>query len=525
MNITGLGNGSGKVFDVAIVGGGINGCGIARDAAGQGRAVFLCEQDDLASATSSASTKLIHGGLRYLEHHEFRLVREALQEREVLWRLAPHIIWPLRFVLPHHEGLRPAWLLRLGLFIYDHLGGRSLLPGTRTLRLGRDVVGQPLKAPYRYGFEYSDCWVEDSRLVVLNAMDAAARGAVIRTRTRCVAASRDNGLWTVTVEDRWTGQRERIRARTLVNAAGPWVARFIAEAVHAQPPAQVRLVQGSHIVVRKLFDHDRCYIFQNADGRIVFAIPFERDFTLIGTTDRDYKGDPAAPTASAEEIAYLCAAVSGYFNQRIVPAEIVWSYSGVRPLYDDGATDAQSVTRDYVLALNAPDGLPALLNVFGGKITTYRRLAEAAMTKLAPHLPGNASAESWTGGASLPGGDFPVTGFSALVERLLVEHPYLSPEHARRLARAYGTRAAVVLHGCRTIGDLGQRFGADLTEREVLYLMDHEWAAVAADIVWRRSKLGLRLTREEIASLDTWMASRRQSAAGRRQPVAAGAAP
>jgi glycerol-3-phosphate dehydrogenase len=520
MNITGLGNG--KVFDIAIVGGGINGCGIARDAAGQGRSVFLCEQDDLACSTSSSSTKLIHGGLRYLEHHEFRLVREALQEREVLWRMAPHIIWPLRFVLPHHEGLRPAWLLRLGLFIYDHLGGRSLLPGTRTLRLRRDVAGQPLKAPYGLGFEYSDCWVEDARLVVLNAMDAAARGAVIRTRTRCVAASRDNGLWTVTVEDRWTGQRERIRARTLVNAAGPWVARFIAEAVHSQPPAKVRLVQGSHIVVRKLFDHDRCYIFQNSDGRIVFAIPFERDFTLIGTTDRDYNGDPAAPAASAEEIAYLCSAVSGYFNQRIEPADIVWSYSGVRPLYDDGATDAQAVTRDYVLSLDAPDGLPALLNVFGGKITTYRRLAEAAMEKLTPLLPGNAPAESWTGDAPLPGGDFPVTGFAALVDSLLASHPYLAPELARRLTRAYGTRAGVVLHGCCGADDLGRRFGADLTEREVAYLMDHEWAATATDIVWRRSKLGLRLTRDEIAALDAWMASRRQSDTGRRTPMTAG---
>lgn len=522
MNITGLGTGSGKIYDVAIIGGGINGCGIARDAAGQGRTVFLCEQDDLASATSSSSTKLIHGGLRYLEHHEFRLVREALQEREVLWRMAPHIIRPLRFVLPHHEGLRPAWLLRLGLFIYDHLGGRSLLPGTRTLRLRRDEVGQPLKSTYRYGFEYSDCWVEDARLVVLNAMDAAARGAVIRTRTRCVAASRDNGLWTVTVEDRWTGQRERIRARSLVNAAGPWVARFIAEAVHAQPPAKVRLVQGSHIVVRKLFDHERCYIFQNADGRIVFAIPFERDFTLIGTTDRDYTGDPGAPTATAEEIAYLCSAVSGYFNQRIEPAEVVWSYSGVRPLYDDGASDAQAVTRDYVLALDAPDGLAPLLNVFGGKITTYRRLAEAALAKLMPLLPGNATAESWTAGTALPGGDFPVTGFDAAVAALIAAHTYLAPEHAKRLVRAYGTRAGVVLHGCRSAADLGQRFGADLTEREVGYLIDHEWAATAHDIVWRRSKLGLRLTRDEIASLDAWMAARRQGGTGRRTPQAAG---
>ena len=503
---------AGTVFDLAIIGGGINGCGIARDAAGQGRSVFLCEQDDLASATSSASTKLIHGGLRYLEHYEFRLVREALQEREVLWRMAPHIIRPLRFVLPHHEGLRPAWLLRLGLFLYDHLGGRSLLPGTRSVWLRQDPAGVPLKASYRLGFEYSDCWVEDARLVVLNAMDAAARGAVIRTRTRCLSAVRENGLWSVTLEDRWTGQRSHIRARTLVNAAGPWVARFISEAVQAPTPARVRLVQGSHIVVRKLFDHERCYIFQNADGRIVFAIPFERDFTLVGTTDRDYAGDPAAPAVSSEEVSYLCAAVSGYFNQRIMPADIVWSYSGVRPLYDDGASDAQAVTRDYVLNLDAPEGQPVLLNVFGGKITTYRRLAEAAMARLAPHLPGNAANDRWTEDAALPGGDFPVTGFDTLAAALGAEHPYLTPEHVRRLARAYGTRAGQLLEGSRKATDLGKRFGADLTEREVVYLMDREWAVTAADVVWRRSKLGLRLTREEAASLDTWMAARRAAA-------------
>jgi glycerol-3-phosphate dehydrogenase len=512
---------AGSVFDLAIIGGGINGCGIARDAAGQGRSVFLCEQDDLASATSSASTKLIHGGLRYLEHYEFRLVREALQEREVLWRLAPHIIRPLRFVLPHHDGLRPAWLLRLGLFLYDHLGGRSLLPGTRTVRLRSDPAGVPLKPSYRFGFEYSDCWVEDARLVVLNAMDAGARGAVIRTRTRCRSASREDGLWSVSLEDRWSGQRSHIRARTLVNAAGPWVASFLNEAVQAPAPARIRLVQGSHIVVRRLFDHERCYIFQNADGRIVFAIPFERDFTLVGTTDRDYAGDPGAPAASGEEISYLCAAVSSYFNRRILPADIVWNYSGVRPLYDDGSSAAQTVTRDYVLALDAPEGQPALLSVFGGKITTYRRLAEAAMARLAPHLPGRAANASWTGGEALPGGDFPVNGFDTLAAALGAEHPYLPPEHVRRLARAYGTRAGRLLEGCRKAADLGRRFGADLSEREVAYLMDHEWAAAAADVVWRRSKLGLRLTRDEIASLDSWMGARRQAAA--EPPRAAGA--
>ncbi len=497
------------VFDIAIIGGGINGCGIAREAAGRGRSVFLCEQDDLASATSSASTKLIHGGLRYLEHYEFRLVREALQERETLWAMAPHIIWPLRFVLPHHSGLRPAWLLRLGLFLYDHIGGRQRLPGTRTLDLSRDAAGEPLKGLYSRAFEYSDCWVEDARLVVLNAMDAAARGAVIRTRTRCTGAVREGDGWTVNLEDTLSGRRERIKARTLINAAGPWVAQMAGTLLGGKTLAAVRLVQGSHIVVRKLFDHDRCYIFQNEDGRIVFAIPYERDFTLIGTTDRDYHGDPGGPKASEEEIAYLCNAATHYFSRRVTSADIVWTYSGVRPLYDDGTEEAQAVTRDYVLALDAAEGEPALLNVYGGKITTFRRLAEAAVEKIAPYLPGATPKAGWTRGATLPGGDFPVDGFARLAKAIATEHPYLSPEHARRLARAYGTRASLVLNGGRTIADLGRRFGADLTEREVVYLMDSEWAVTAADIVWRRSKLGLRMTRDEIAGLEDWMAARR----------------
>jgi len=510
------------VFDIAIIGGGINGCGIAREAAGRGRSVFLCEQDDLASATSSASTKLIHGGLRYLEHYEFRLVREALQEREVLWAAAPHIIWPLRFVLPHHSGLRPAWLLRLGLFLYDHIGGRKRLPGTRTLNLARDAAGGPLKGMYSRAFEYSDCWVEDARLVVLNAMDAAAYGAVIRTRTRCLGAVREGGIWTVTVEDVASGARERLKARTLVNAAGPWVARMASTLLGGKSLAAVRLVQGSHIVVRKLFDHDRCYIFQNEDGRIVFAIPYERDFTLIGTTDRDYQGEPAGPKASDEEIAYLCNAATHYFSRRVTPADIVWTYSGVRPLYDDGTTEAQAVTRDYVLALDAPENVPALLNVYGGKITTFRRLAEAALEKIAPYLPGATPKAGWTASASLPGGDFPVDGFAALVRSIVAEHPYLSPEHARRLARAYGTRANLVLRGCKTIADLGRRFGADLTEREVVYLMNHEWAVTAADIVWRRSKLGLRMTPDEVAALEAWMIERRQPNTARPRAAARG---
>ncbi len=494
------------VYDLAIIGGGINGCGIARDAVGRGYKVFLCEQDDLASATSSASTKLIHGGLRYLEYYEFRLVREALMEREALWAVAPHIIRPLRFVLPHHTGLRPAWMLRLGLFLYDHLGGRRLLPPTRSVDLARDPAGKPLKPGFARGFEYSDCWVEDARLVVLNAMDAAARGAVIRTRTRCISAERQGALWAVTVEDVATGARETIEARALINAGGPWVAQVLTGTIRANAPAGIRLVQGSHIVVPKLFDHDRCYIFQNADGRIIFAIPYERDFTLIGTTDRDFKGQPGKVEASQEEIAYLCSAASEYFTVPVTPQQVVWTYSGVRPLYDDGSSDAKAVTRDYVLSLDAPQGQAALLSVFGGKITTFRRLAESALEKIGPHLPAaRGEAAGWTRTAPLPGGDFPTTALAALADDIAKRHPYLARAHAERLARTYGTRTHVLLDGARSAADLGQMFGADLSEREVRYLMDHEWARTAEDVVWRRSKLGLRLTPAERFELDRWM--------------------
>ena len=508
---------SAPAYDLAIIGGGINGCGIAREAAGCGLSVFLCEQADLAAATSSASTKLIHGGLRYLEHYEFRLVREALREREVLWRMAPHIAWPLRFVLPHHAGLRPAWLLRLGLFIYDHLGGRTILPGTRTLDLRSDAAGAPLKPGYAKAFEYSDCWVDDARLVVLNAMDAAARGALVRTRTRCVGAERAGDAWRVTLEDVDDGARTQITAHALINAAGPWVADVLGATVRANAPAKVRLVQGSHIVVRRIFEHDRCYIFQNADGRIIFAIPYERDFTLIGTTDRDYRGDPAAVAASGEEIAYLCAAASEYFARPIAPADVVWTYSGVRPLYDDGTPDAKAVTRDYVLALDAPAGAPALLNIFGGKITTYRRLAVHALEKLAPHLPARGRAQpGWSAGTALPGGDFAVDGVDALVASLISSHSWLDRVRAARLVRMYGTRARVVVDGARSAADLGRDFGAGLSEREVRYLMAQEWARRANDVVWRRSKLGLRMSAEQIAELDRWMVE--QSTAPRGNP-------
>ncbi len=485
------------MYDLAVIGGGINGTGIARDAAGRGWKVALVEQGDLGGATSASSTKLVHGGLRYLEHHEFRLVREALQEREVLWGIAPHIIWPLRFVLPHHPGLRPAWLLRLGLFLYDHIGGRKLLPPTKVRTLDDGI----LKPEFRRGFEYSDCWVEDSRLVVLNARDAQDRGATIRPRTECVAATREDGAWTLTLRDA-AGART-MRARAVVNAAGPWVARVLGQVMRANTQAKVRMVQGSHIVVPRLYDHDRCYIFQNADNRIFFAIPYERDFTLIGTTDQDYQGDPAQVHASPGEIAYLCEGASTYFRVPVTPDQVVWTYSGVRPLYDDGATAAQEATRDYVLTLDAPGHQPPALSVFGGKITTYRRLALSALEKLAPHLPPAMGLPAgWTATAPLPGGDFPREGFRALVEQLCAERPWLPVPLATRLARAYGTKARTLLGEAQSRADLGPDHGAGLTDAELRYLVAHEYVTRAADVVWRRSKLGLRLTAPQIAGID-----------------------
>lgn len=493
------------VRDLLVIGGGVNGCGIARDAAGRGLSVTLVEQGDLAGATSSASTKLIHGGLRYLEHYEFRLVREALIEREVLLRAAPHIVWPLRFVLPHHAGLRPWPLLRLGLFLYDHLGGRRILPPTRALDLTRDEAGAPLKPEYRRGFEYSDCWVEDARLVVLNARDAADRGATVLTRTRCTAARRDHDVWRATLRDEATGVVTEVAARALVNAAGPWAAEVLGGVAGRNTPAKVRLVKGSHIVTRRLFAHDRCYIFQNADGRICFAIPYEEDFTLIGTTDEEFAGDPATAAISDTETAYLCRAVSDYLRTPVTPADVVWSYAGVRPLYDDGASRAQEATRDYVLTLEPESGQAPLLSVFGGKITTYRRLAEAAMAKLAPHFPGLGA--PWTAQATLPGGDFPWDGAPALAAALRARFPFLEPALARRLVRHYGTRAAAMLGDARRMADLGQDFGAGLTECEVRWQMREEWARAPADVLWRRGKLGLRIGVEGQAALAAYMAA------------------
>ena len=491
------------VYDICVIGGGINGCGIARDAAGRGWTVFLCEGGDLGAGTSSASTKLIHGGLRYLEYYEFRLVREALTEREVLWRLAPHIVWPLRFVLPFQRGMRPAWLLRFGLLLYDNIGGRKKLPGTRAVRLDRDPVGAPLKPAFRRGFEYSDCWVEDSRLVVLNAMSAAERGAVIATRSACVSAERIGDLWEVTTRHTDSGETRRVRARALVNAAGPWVTRVAEQVIRANARAPVRLVQGSHVVVPRLYAHNGCYIFQNDDKRIFFVIPYETDFTLIGTTDLDYQGDPAKVAASSEEVAYLCRSASDYLRVPVTSEQVVWTYSGVRSLHDAGGGAAQDATRDYVLTLDAPAGAAPLLSIFGGKITTFRKLAESALARLAPHLPPSRGRPSgWTGRETLPGGDFPMQDFDGEVARVMARHPYLDKPLARRLVRAYGTRVRTLLGPATRLADLGRDFGAGLTEAELRYLVRHEWARRAEDVVWRRSKLGLRLDAQQIAAID-----------------------
>lgn len=492
-----------KVYDVFVIGGGINGCGIARDAIGRGYSVFLAEMNDLASGTSSWSSKLIHGGFRYLEYYEFRLVREALSEREVLLSNAPHIIWPLRFVLPHHKDMRPAWLLRLGLFLYDHIGTRKLLPGTKTVDLKTSPVGKPLKPLFAKGFEYSDCWVNDARLVVLNARDAADRGAEIRTRTEVTSAERKDGIWEVKISDRITGASETVKARLIVNAGGPWVDRILSGVVGRNDAHNVRLVQGSHIVVPKLHDHDRAYIFQNGDGRIIFALPYEEDFTLIGTTDQDYTGDPKDVVITDGEIDYLCAAASEYFAKPVERDTIVWTYSGVRPLYDDGASEAQEATRDYVLKPDPADGAP-LINIFGGKITTARKLAESMLELIEDRL-GEKSA-SWTHRAALPGGDFPADGFEEQVTRLKSDYAFLEAREAHRYVRHYGTLAWTLLGEANTREDLGQHFGYGLYAVEVDYLIAQEWAMEAADVLWRRTKRGLRLDKTQIAALEAYMA-------------------
>lgn len=487
-----------EVYDLAIIGGGINGAGIAADAAGRGLSVFLCEKDDLAQHTSSASSKLIHGGLRYLEHYEFRLVREALAEREVLLAKAPHIVKPLRFILPHRPHLRPAWMIRAGLFLYDHLGKREKLPGSRGLRFG---AGSPLKAEISRGFEYSDCWVDDARLVVLNAMAAREQGAHIHSRTRCVSARRNKGLWHIHLE-RADGSLLSIRARALVNAAGPWVARFIREDLKQDSPYGIRLIQGSHIVVPRLFDCEQAYILQNEDRRIVFAIPYQERFTLIGTTDREYQGDPAKVAITEAEIDYLLQVVNAHFKTPLGRSDIVHTYAGVRPLCDDESDDPSAVTRDYTLALSGQPGEAPLLSVFGGKLTTYRKLAESALAQLAPFFP--KMGPSWTVSSLLPGAE-QLESQSALIEALCARFGWLPTTLARRWASSYGSRAWVLMEGVQSLSDLGEHLGGGLYAREVDYLCQHEWAMQAADILWRRSKLGLLMTPAQQAKLEHYL--------------------
>lgn len=511
--------------DIFVIGGGVNGCGIARDMAGRGLSVTLAEMNDLASATSSASTKMFHGGLRYLEFFEIGLVAKALKEREVLLRAMPHISWPLRFVLPFHKdmrfesdtptskllriimpwakGQRPAWLIRLGLFLYDNLGKRQILSGTSTVNLRSDPAGAPLKDKYTKAFEYSDCWIDDSRLVVLNARDASLRGANIMTQTKVIDAKRVDDLWHITTQNQITGAKTTYQARALINASGPWVSVLKSETLGVDTPNKVRLVRGSHIVTRKLFDHDKGYFFQGSDGRVIFAIPYETDFTLIGTTDAEHENPSTKPECTEAEAEYLRAFASEFFAKPITDDDIVWRYSGVRPLFDDGANSATSATRDYVLGLNA-DGTDApLINVFGGKITTYRKLSQEVFAKLQPYFP--QATQNWTAGIALPGGDFPVDGVSKLITQLQQDYPFLDATWAQRLVRTYGTDARNILKDAKTATDLGQNIGATLTESEVRWLVENEFARTSDDIIWRRSKLGLRLSKSQISDLDVMM--------------------
>ena len=494
------------IYDLAVIGGGINGAGIARDAAGRGAKVILLERGDLARGTSSASTKLIHGGLRYLEHYEFALVRESLIERERLWAIAPHIIWPLRFILPHQQGIRPAWLVRLGLFLYDHIGGRKLLPATRTVDLKTEPAGKPLRPEFVKAFEYSDCWVDDARLVILNAMDAAEHGADIRTRSEVTHLERRDGLWHIEIAG-----HPPVLARAVANAAGPAVLDLLARTTgHDRTKGEtIRLVRGSHIVVRKMFDTPQAYFCQNPDGRIFFAIPYEDDFTLIGTTDADHKGSLDDINATADEIDYICASAGAYFKQPITRADVLYSFAGVRPLVDDGSGKPETASRGYHFEIDVDANETApILSVFGGKITTYRHLAESAVRELSAHLP-ILKGDSWTLGQPLPGGDFPINGAANLANDIKREHPYLPEALVHRWVRSYGTNARLIVLNASSLANLGVDFGYDLYAREVDYLIDCEWAQSAQDILWRRSKLGLRFSAEETVQLEAFVKIRR----------------
>ena len=490
------------VLDLFIVGGGINGTGIANDAAGRGLTVSLCEQGDLGSATSSASSKLIHGGLRYLEHREFRLVREALREREVLLSKAPHIVWPLRFILPHQPRLRPAWMIRAGLFLYDHLSKRGSLQRSRSLRL---PVDGPLKASFKRGFEYSDCWVDDARLVILNALQAHQQGAEILPRTRCIAARQEGDHWAISLEDRRSGETSIRHARVLVNAAGPWVESFIRRESARQSRYGIRMIQGSHLIVPRLNHDERAYILQHDDGRIVFVLPYQQEFSLVGTTDKRYQGDPSHVAASEEEIDYLLEVVNQHFKRQLERGDVVATYSGVRPLCDDESADPSAMTRDYTLELD-DEGVAPLLSVFGGKITTYRKLSEAALDMLSPHLPQMGAA--WTAMYPLPGGD--IVSQERFTQDLLRQFPFLDTAQAERYAASYGSLSLGFLNDKRVASELGETLGAGLTSAEVDYLIEHEWAQSVEDILWRRTKLGFRLTPAQIDRLTRYLATQRQ---------------
>jgi len=489
------------IADIFIVGGGINGAGIARDASGRGLKVILAEKDDLASHTSSASSKLIHGGLRYLEHYEFRLVRESLKERELLMKSAPHLITPLKFILPYHKAMRPAFILRLGLFLYDHIGGRKLLPTTVTRNLGKHPAGKPLKTHFTKGFEYSDCKTDDARLVLHLAIDAAKHGATILTRTEVTNATRKDGLWTIQTRTK-DGAQTQYRARTFVNAAGPWV-DHIEGLAYPLPDSkkQIRMVKGSHIIVPKLYEGTQAYTFQNEDNRVIFAIPYEGDYTLVGTTDVPFDEDANTVVINSNERAYLCEVISRYFKKPVFDQDIVWSYSGVRPLVEDGSVNASNATRDYVLELDTKEGAP-ILSIYGGKITTFRRLAEDAMAKLKPHL--NFTAKNWTASAHIPGGEMTYAGLAEFIKTTQTQYPWMDKEQLKRMVSAYGTRVQTLLDGSASTDDLGQYFGAGLYETELIYMRDKEWTRSGDDALWRRSKLGLHMSKAERSAVDAW---------------------
>ena len=489
-------------FDLVVIGGGVNGAGIARDAAGRGLKVLLCEKDDFAQHTSSSSSKLIHGGLRYLEYYDFKLVRHALNEREVLLRAAPHIIWPLRFILPHHKALRPRWLIRLGLFLYDNLGGRKLLPASNSVDLTKHVAGKALKSDFRSGFEYSDCWVQDARLVVLNVMDAEARGCDVRVRTECTDIIRNDGEWRVNLQDHLTGKTDKVTARAIVNASGPWVEKTLDLDVENESRYGIRLVKGSHIVVPKLFDHAYTYIFQNADNRILFAIPYENDFTLLGTTDVEIEDEPGTEVIEQDEIDYICRSASEYFDTPVMPEQVVWTYTGVRPLYDDASDNASKVTRDYKLDLDTRTGAP-MLSIYGGKITTFRKLAEQAVDMLKPQL--GFSKGAWTSPEHLPGGDIPNADFATFLAQCQSHYPWMDDAVLKDYARNYGTLVSVLVGEVDSMQKLGHHFGGPLYQAEVEYLIAHEYARSAADILWRRSKKGLHTPKGCEQALQQWM--------------------